>query len=70
MRKDVVRAVEEWVGIMRQHLLQNIGINDMTATKKEMEKLWEEVKVLRSALQGSSQAEMVRKAYKLDSDML
>jgi len=28
------------------------------------------VKVLRSALQGSTQAEMVKKAYKLDGDML
>lgn len=36
MRKDVVRAVEEWVGIMRDHLLQNMGINDMISTKKEM----------------------------------
>jgi len=39
MRKDVVRAVEEWVGIMRDHLLQNMGVNDMATTKKEMEKL-------------------------------
>jgi len=33
MRRDLIRAVDEWVGIMRGHLLASIGFEDMMKTK-------------------------------------
>jgi hypothetical protein len=39
MRRDLVKAVDEWVGIMRGHLLSSLGFDDLAKTRNEMEKL-------------------------------
>lgn len=39
MRKDLIRAIDDWVGIMRNHLLSTLGFEDVNKAKLEMEKL-------------------------------
>ena len=39
MRKDLIRAIDDWVAIMRNHLLSTLGFEDVNKNKSEMEKL-------------------------------
>lgn len=70
MRKDIVRAVDEWVAIMRSHLLSSLGFDEMAKVKAEMEKLYDEVGALKAALQSGSQAGVVKKVYQIDGEKL
>ena len=33
MRKDLIRAVEDWVGILKNHLLGTLGFDDVAKAK-------------------------------------
>jgi len=39
MRKDLIRAIDDWVGIMRNHLLSTLGFEEVNKVKNEMERL-------------------------------
>jgi hypothetical protein len=39
MRRDLVKAVDEWISIMKSHLMNSLGFDDMGKMKSEMEKL-------------------------------
>ena len=39
MRKDLLRAVEDWVAILRNHLVSTLGFEEVGKAKNEMEKL-------------------------------
>lgn len=39
MRKDLIRAVDDWVGILKGHLLSSLGFEEVTKVKAEMERL-------------------------------
>ena len=70
MRRDLVRAVDDWVGIMREHLLTSLGFEEMEKIRTEMERLNDEVTMLRNALQGGGQASVVKKVYSIDGEKL
>jgi hypothetical protein len=70
MRRDLVKAVDEWVTIMRGHLLSSLGFDDLARMRGEMEKLTEEVGLLRGALQGSGQPAAIKKVFQIDAEKL
>ena len=39
MRKDLIKAIDDWVGIMRNHLLSTLGFEEVSKAKMEMERL-------------------------------
>lgn len=41
MRKDLMRAVDDWIGILKGHLLNTLGFEDVAKNKAEMERLRE-----------------------------
>lgn len=36
MRKDIIRAVDDWIGILKGHLLSTLGFEEVAKTKAEM----------------------------------
>jgi hypothetical protein len=70
MRRDLVKAVDEWVAIMRGHLLGSLGFDDLARMRTEMEKLSEEVGLLRGALQGNGQPSAIKKVFQIDAEKL
>jgi hypothetical protein len=40
MRKDLIKAVDEWITIMKGHLMSSLGFDDVSKMKLEMEKLY------------------------------
>ena len=41
MRKDLVRAIDDWVGILRNHLIGTLGFEEVGRAEGEMERLRE-----------------------------
>jgi hypothetical protein len=39
MRKDLIKAIDDWVGIIRNHLLSTLGFKEVAKAKIEMERL-------------------------------
>jgi hypothetical protein len=70
MRKDLVKAVDEWINIMKGHLMSSLGFDDISKMKVEMEKLCEEVGVLRNALQSGNQPAIIKKVFQIDGEKL
>ena len=70
MRKDLVKAVDEWIGIMKGHLMGSLGFDEIAKMRVEMEKLCEEVAVLKNALQGGSQPAVIKKVFQIDGEKL
>ena len=70
MRKELVKAVEDWVGILKNHLLSTLGFEEVNKSKAEMERLKEEVHMLQQSLATSGQPSVVKKIFQIDSDKL
>lgn len=39
MRKDLIKAIDDWVAIMRNNLLSTLGFEEVNKAKIEMERL-------------------------------
>lgn len=70
MRKDLIRAVEDWVTILKNHLFTSLGFEEVAKTKLEMEKLRDEIGMLQQSLMTSGQSSIVKKIYQIDADKL
>ncbi len=70
MRKDLIRAIDDWVAIMRNHLLSTLGFEEVNKAKVEMERLKDEIGLLQQALNGSGQAGVVKKIFQIDAQKL
>jgi hypothetical protein len=67
MRKDLIKAVDDWVAIMRTHLLTTLGFEEVGKAKLEMEKLKDEVGLLQQALNSVGQPGVVKKIFQIDA---
>ena len=70
MRKDLIRAVEDWVLILKNHLFGSLGFEELARTKVEMERLREEIGLLQQSLSTSGQSSIIKKIYQIDADKL
>ena len=70
MRKDLIRAVEDWVSILKSHLFGSLGFEEVAKTKVEMERLREEIGLLQQSLSTSGQSSVIKKIYQFDADKL
>ena len=67
MRKDLIRAVEDWVSILKNHLVGTLGFEEVSKTKQEMERLKDEIGMLQQSLSTGSQPSTIRKVYQIDA---
>ena len=67
MRKDLIRAIDDWVGIMRNHLLSTLGFEEVNKVKNEMERLKDQISLLQQALNGAGQPGIVKKIFQIDA---
>lgn len=70
MRREMIKVVDEWVGIMRNHLLDTIGFNEINEIKMEMSKLYDEVGLLRNTLHMNTQPSIIKKIFQIDAEKL
>jgi hypothetical protein len=71
MRKDLLRAVEDWVSILRGHLISTLGFEEVGKARNEMEKLREEIGLLQQSLTtGAAQPGIIRKIMQIDAERL
>lgn len=69
MKKDLVRAIDDFVKVLKEHMLTSLGFEEVTKAKHEMERLKEEVAQLQQSL-SSNQAAVVKRIYQIDSEKL
>ena len=70
MRKDLIKAIDDWVGIMRNQLLSTLGFEEVSKAKMEMERLKDQVGPLQQALTGAGQPSVVKKIFQIDAQKL
>ena len=70
MRRDLVKAVDQWISIMKAHLMNSLGFDDMGKMKMEMEKLMEEVSILKNGLSNTGQPAIIKKTFQIDGEKL
>ena len=70
MRRDLVKAVDQWISIMKAHLMNSLGFDDMGKMKMEMEKLMEEVSILKNGLSNTGQPTIIKKVFQIDGEKL
>lgn len=70
MRKDLIRAIDDWVTILRNHLLTTLGFEEVAKTKVEMERLRDEICLLQQSLSTNGQSSIIKKIFQIDGEKL
>jgi len=55
---------------MKAHLMNSLGFDDMGKMKMEMEKLMEEVSILKNGLSNTGQPTIIKKVFQIDGEKL
>lgn len=55
---------------MRSHLLGSLGFDELARMRAEMDKLTEEIGMLRNALQTGTNPTAIKKVYQIDAEKL